>query len=64
MNLVGKVGNLNKAYDKELKTVSWFHLLNSQLSHRTYTSSIKYRLFMKLNAQIETILRDEFFKSN
>jgi hypothetical protein len=30
----------------------------------THTWSIKYKLITKLNAQIETILRDEFFKSN
>ena len=29
-----------------------------------YVWNIKYRLFTKLNAQIKTNLRDEFFKTN
>ena len=31
---------------------------------QTYAQSIKYRLIMKLNTQIEINLRDEFFKPN
>ena len=43
----------------------WFHLINFSLcpiQYLTHAWSIKYRLFTKRNAQIETVLRDEFFK--
>jgi hypothetical protein len=45
----------------------WVPLLNFSrclVGCLTYVWSIKYRLITKLNAQIETVLRNKFFKPN